>query len=293
MLSRTKQGPDLHRPESLEAATDLLREGDAVLISGGQSLIPQLRAGELDYDAVVDLSGIDGHDRIDHDDGLRIGGLVTYQEVIESDLEKTPFRVLSETAEGIADRQVRNWGTVGGAVATGNPAMDYPPTLTVLDALVEHSDGRETARTPISEFYLDTSVTALADDEIVTGVQVPPLPEMTGVSFEKTARREGWALVNVAARVTVDASGTEIREARLCVGAMTPTPLRLRELEADLEGADPHDADHRRAVTDRLADYTDPVSQQHASAEYKNRVGANLLRKTVREATERATGGGR
>ncbi|WP_332900266.1 FAD binding domain-containing protein [Haladaptatus sp. CMSO5] len=286
----TEEG-EFHRASSIEEAVTLLEERNAALISGGQSLMPLIRQGLIDRDVIVDISGIDDHTDIAvTDDGLQLGGLATHRDLIEADLWETPYRALPETAKEIGDKQVRNWGTIGGSVAHADPSLDYPPTMIVLDAGVQYTDGTETKEVPIDEFYLGQYFTVLEPHEIVIGVRVPKPSANTGVAFEKFAWRRGdMSLVNVAASVTVDETGSEIEAARIAVGAMGPTPLRLTELEAELVGSDPSDESHQQAVADRVGEFTEPVPEAHGSVEYKNRIATNLTRKTIRTAIERAT----
>lgn len=279
-----------YRANSFAEAATLLREHDAALIAGGQSLMPLLRQGIVEKEVIVDISGIEGHDEIDPgDEQLSVGGLVTHSEVVESDLGGTPWRVLPEAAGQIGDPQVRNWGTVGGSVAHGDPTLDYPPTMMAMDAEVACFDGEETEHVPIEDFYVGQYVTVLGPDQLVSGVRLARPPADTGVAFEKFAWRKGYSLVNAASRVTVE--GTEVVDARIAVGCMGPTPLRLEEMEAAMVGADATDEGHREAVAEHVGEFTDPVPEEHASVEYKNRLAQNLIEKTLATAAERALEG--
>lgn len=277
-----------YRAGSFAEASALLAEHDAAVIAGGQSLMPLIRQGVVDKDVIVDISSIDEHTGIEPgEEELYLGGLVTHRELIESDLPTTPWRALPETAEEIGDRQVRNWGTIGGSVAHADPSIDYPPTMMALDAEVEYTDGETTESVPLEEFYVAEYVTVLEPDQLVTGVRLPRPPEGTGVAFEKFAWRKGdMSLVNVASRLTVD--GGEITDARVCVGAMGPTPLRMDRLEEALVGADADDEGHRRAVAEHVGEFTEPVPEELASVEYKNKIAEKLTEKTLAEAAERA-----
>jgi len=279
---------EFYRADSFAEASSLLADHDAAVIAGGQSLMPLLRQGLVDADVIVDISGIEGHDEIGvGPEELYLGGLVTHRELIESDLGETPWRSLPETAERIGDRQVRNWGTIGGSVAHADPSLDYPPTMIVMDAEVEYGNANATRSIPLEEFYIAQYVTVLEPDELVTGVRMPRPPEGTGVAFDKFAWRKGdMSLVNVASRLTVD--GTEIVDARICVGAMGPTPLRMERLEAALVGEDVTDEDHRAAVAEHVSDFTEPVPEEQASVAYKNRIAENLTEKTLATAAKRA-----
>lgn len=288
MGSHLTHESEFYRADSFAEAASLLADHDAAVIAGGQSLMPLMRQGMVDADVIVDLSSIDGHDEIETGpEGLYLGGLVTHRELIESDLRETPWRSLPETAKTIGDRQVRNWGTIGGSVAHADPSLDYPPTMIAMDAEVECSDADTTRSVPLEEFYVAQYVTVLEPEELVTGVRIPRPPEGTGVAFEKFAWRKGdMSLVNVASRLTVD--GSEIVDARICVGAMGPTPLRMERLEEALVGADVTDDDHRAAVAEHVSDFTEPVPEEHASVAYKNRIAENLTEKTLATAAERA-----
>jgi len=285
MGSHLTHESEFYRADSFAEAASLLAEHDAAVIAGGQSLMPLMRQGMVDAD---DISGIDGHDGIEPGpEELSLGGLVTHRELIESGLGETPWRSLPETAKTIGDRQVRNWGTIGGSVAHADPSLDYPPTMIAMDAAVECGDADTTRTVPLEEFYIAQYVTVLEPEELVTGVRIPRPPEGTGVAFEKFAWRKGdMSLVNVASRLTVD--GSEIVDARICVGAMGPTPLRMERLEEALVGADVADDDHRAAVAEHVSDFTEPVPEEHASVGYKNRIAENLTEKTLATAAERA-----
>ena len=288
MGSHLTHESEFYRADSFAEAASLLADHDAAVIAGGQSLMPLLRQGVVDADVIVDISGIEGHDEITTGpEGLSLGGLVTHRDLIESDLQETPWRSLPETAKTIGDRQVRNWGTIGGSIAHADPSLDYPPTMIAMDAEVEYKSTDTTQSIPLDEFYIAQYVTVLEPEELVTGVRIPRPPEGTGVAFEKFAWRKGdMSLVNVASRLTVD--GTEIVDARICVGAMGPTPLRMERLEEALVGEDARDDDHRAAVAEHVSDFTEPVPEEQASVAYKNRIAENLTEKTLATAAERA-----
>jgi carbon-monoxide dehydrogenase medium subunit len=287
MATEANTTSEFHKADSFEEAHALLCDHDAAVIAGGQSLMPLVRQGMVDKELIVDISEIDDHNKIAIDsEALSIGGLTTHQEIVKSDLTGTPWHVLPETAKGIGDRQVRNWGTVGGSIAHSDSSADYPPPMIAMDAEVEYFDGESTERVPFEDFHLDQYTSVLEPADLVTGVRVPRPPAGTGVAFEKSAWRKGWSLVNVASQLTVD--GTEITDARICVGAMGPTPLRMEKLEEAMVGQDVNDAEQRQAVAEHVSDFTEPIPEEHASIEYKNRVAERLTEKTLETAAERA-----
>ena len=286
---------EFYMVDTIGEATEILSERDATVIAGGQSLLPVIRRGTLDERVVVDISHVDDHGEVTiDDDGLLLGGLATYHDILESEVPESPWAILSEATERIADRQVRNWGTIGGAIAYADPAYDLPPPMAVFDAQVRvTADGDTIEKYPLEEVYADPFETTLGQRELIVGVHHPPLPERTGAAFEKHAYRKGdKSLVNLAARLSAANDGT-ISEARLCVGCVVPKPTRLRELEAELVGTDLGDRDAQRAVAERVGEYIDPIPEAHASASYQTRLSENMILNTLRTASERVMGGDR
>ena len=181
-----------HRPENLQAAIKLLaRFGDeAKLMAGGQSLIPmmKLRVGEMseliDIGQLPDLSHIEERNGV-----LHIGALATHAAIAASDVAAR-IPALREAAAGIADRQVRNMGTIGGGLSVADPSGDWPAVLQVLDATIVIAGSAGSRTVGIAEFVLDSYTTCLKSDEIVTEIQLP-LPDANTcssyVAFKRAA----------------------------------------------------------------------------------------------------------
>jgi carbon-monoxide dehydrogenase medium subunit len=181
-----------HRPESLQAAIGLLsRHGDsAKLIAGGQSLIPMMKMRLGETGELVDIGRLQGLDHIEErGDRLHIGALVTHAEVAASEVAGK-IDLLRECGGGIADRQIRNRGTIGGGTCVADPSGDWPTGLRTLAAelVLRGPDGERTVN--IADFILDAYTTTIAGNEILTEVKIP-LPDSntkTGyVCFKRAA----------------------------------------------------------------------------------------------------------
>src|SRR4249919_2148282 len=166
------------KPGSVDEAVGALAGGgeDAKVIAGGQSLLPLLRLRLSFPDLLVDVGGL-GELRGVRDEGetLWVGALTTLDEVVRDPVIGQHCGLLAETAAMIADPAVRHRGTLGGAIAHADPAGDLPAVATALDAMmIARGPGGE--RTiGAGEFFLDYLTTALAPDEILTGVRIPKL----------------------------------------------------------------------------------------------------------------------
>src|SRR5437899_8255226 len=170
---------DYHAPASLPEAIALLsRFGDsAKVISGGQSLLPllKLRLGTAEH--LVDIGRIGGLEYVREDGGfLRIGGRTRESVLERSELVRSRYPILADTARVIADPLVRNRATVGGNLAHADPANDHPATMLALGATVVARGPKGERTIPIGEFYTGIFSTALAPNEILTEIRIPVPP---------------------------------------------------------------------------------------------------------------------
>lgn len=192
------------RAASLRDALTALAGGEGTkVLAGGHSLIPMMRfrlaqpARLIDIGHLSELKGVAEHRR-----GARIGALTTYREVLESDLLRERFPILAEVTEGIGDVQVRNRGTIGGGLAHADPASDMPAVMVALGASFTLRSKKGKRSVPAREFFQAPFSTALAEDELLMEIVLPPLPRHAGtayVSFDQAA--SGYSLVAAAAVV--------------------------------------------------------------------------------------------
>jgi CO/xanthine dehydrogenase FAD-binding subunit len=241
---------------------------------------------------LIDLNGIGelGYLRADGD-GLRIGAMARQRALERAPEIAAGWPLLVEAAYYIAHPQIRNRGTVGGSLAHADPAAELPAAMAVLDAtyVIRGPAGEREASS--DEFFLGYLMTALGPDELLVEIRVPPLPPRTGWAFQEVSRRHGdFALVGVAALVTLDAQG-RIAEARLATTGAGPTPARLTAAETLLAGQIPDEALFREAGA-RASAALDPDTDLHASADYRREVGGVLVRRALVQAAARASNDG-
>src|SRR5688572_12673015 len=225
-----------HEPESLERALALLADIEgARCIAGGQTLVAMLNARLVEPTALVSLARIAELGGIGRGAGgaLRIGATVTHEAVADSDDVRREFPLIAETARAIAHPAIRSFGTIGGAVAHGDPNADYPAALVASDAAIEISSRAGWRSVAAGDFFLDYLTTALEPGEIVSAVIVPaPAPGARG-GYLKFARVDGdYATLSVAALLSVKNGACE--RVAVALGAAGPVPVRDREAEAKL-----------------------------------------------------------
>ncbi|MDQ6805442.1 MAG: xanthine dehydrogenase family protein subunit M [Actinomycetota bacterium] len=275
------KGFDYVRPTSLEDAIRALADGgeDARPLAGGHSLLPLIKLRFSMPSVLVDLQGLPGLSGIQRENGtLRVGALTRHAELQEAGLG-----VISETAHKIADQQVRNRGTIGGSLAHGDPASDWPTVLLSLEGsvTVQGPDGPRVI--DAADLFKDYLTTSVRQGEIVTEVHLPSLDGFGGAYEKFTRRAEDWAMVGVLA--VIRESDGVASDVRIGMTHMASTPLRASAAEEALRGR-PLDRESIAAAADHADEGTNPSGDLNATSDYKR----HLARVLTRRALTRAAG---
>ena len=280
---------EYHAPASLDEALALLAQhGDeAKALAGGQSLIPVLNFRLARPSVLVDLNRIGELAGIEANGTLRIGAM-TRQRAAERSAEVAGLApLLREALFSVAHPQIRTRGTVGGSLAHADPAAELPAVMLALEARFRLRRASAERTLAAAEFFTGLFTTALALDELLVGIDIPAPPARSGSAFVEVARRHGdFALVGVAAMVSLDASGA-FSEARLAYVNAGPGPFRSARAEAVLRGQRP-DAELFRAAAEAAHGDARPASDVHASADYRRQLVRVLTERALARASERA-----
>ncbi|HZR97298.1 MAG TPA: xanthine dehydrogenase family protein subunit M [Chloroflexota bacterium] len=270
-----------------EAAAELGRLGErARVYAGGAELVLLLRQGLLDADYLVNVKRIPGLDAIAWEDGaVRIGATVVHRRLETDPLVRERLPLFAYAEAQVGNVRVRNQGTVGGNLCFADPHADVATALLVYDATVRLG-GAALRDLPLAEFLVGTYETALAPDELLTEIRVPPLPPGWGHAYLRVEQYYRPTL-NVAAALAREDG--RLGAARLAVGCVGPKAVRLGELEDRLRGLPLADA--QRVVAEArpyLAEVLEPVDDLLGSAEYKVYLAGVLLGRALAQAAERA-----
>jgi aerobic carbon-monoxide dehydrogenase medium subunit len=278
-------------PATVDEALALLVEhgGDAKPLAGGQSLIPAMNFRLARPAVLVDLNRIAELAYVRAESGgLAVGAMTRQRAVERSDAVARAAPLLAETMPSIAHPQIRNRGTVGGSIAHADPSAELPAVMLALEARFRAKSPTGERSIAAGEFFRGMLETALAPGELLVEITVPPLPASSGTAFLEMARRHGdYALVGVAAIVTLDAHG-RCKAARIGLLSVGDGPVLATEAAKLLAGQAPSD-DLVRAAGDAAATRdVDPPSDIHASAAYRRQLVAVLTRRALARAFERA-----
>ena len=281
---------DYEKPQSLDRAVALLQDKkrNPKVFAGGTDLLVQMKEGLFSYGLLVDIKAIPELSRIevDKNGALTFGAAVTMAELIGW-IRSHPgwWSGLAIGPDSVGSPQIRNRATVVGNICRASPSADTAPGLMALDAAVEIVGPEGERSVPVLELITGPGQTALSSDEIVISVYLPEPDGPTKLVYIKqgTRRAMDLAAVSVAARLTANGSKSRIRTARIVLGAVAPTPLRLTEGEALLveNGVNP-------GVLEKIArlanEKSQPIDDVRASADYRSETVQVLTKRAITEA---------
>jgi aerobic carbon-monoxide dehydrogenase medium subunit len=278
---------EYYDPRSIDEALDLLDQlgEDARVLAGGQSLVPLMNFRLARPSSLIDLNRVADLGYLKQARGWLSIGAMTRQ----ADIERAPsvtnaWPMLAEATRHIGHAAIRARGTVGGSVAHADPAAEYPAVMLALDAQMVVRGRGGTRTVPAEDFFVGYLTTALEPGDLLTEIQIPPVPAGSGWAFEEISRRPGdFALVGVAVVVTL--TDGVVARARLTFTGVGPTPVRARRAESILIGAQPS-AELIQQAADLVPDELQPESDMHASSEYRREVGGVLAARALRRAFE-------
>jgi aerobic carbon-monoxide dehydrogenase medium subunit len=260
-------------PSSLEAALELrAQHGDkATVVAGGTFVGILVNQGLLSPSALLSLRDVAELRGIAVDGGeLRLGATVTHREVERDARVRERWPVLARTFALVASPRVRNQATVGGVLADADYASDPPAMLQALGARAVLRSVRGERAVPVAELILGYYETAIAPDELLVEVRVPPAPERAVYRKFRSRSSEDRPCVAVAA----------VRERggapRIVVGAVAPTPQEFPDVCAE-PGMDAAE------IGRRYAERIEPIADARGSAAYRGRVTAVEVRRAVEE----------
>lgn len=252
------------RPESVdEALHALMKDADVIkVLAGGQSLLPVLNMRLAEPEILLDISHIDElrGAATDADGRRRYGACLVHADFEDGQVPDATGGLLRTTAGGIGYRAIRNRGTIGGSLAHADPSAEWPVVMAALDASVFTRSAGSQRAVACSELFEGFFSTALHEDEIITEVLVPALPESASWGFRKFTRKAGEFAESIAVAV-VTGDRREVREARVWLGGAGSTPICLTAVEQALaSGSNLAERDVLALVATDLAD-TGAVTQ--------------------------------
>jgi carbon-monoxide dehydrogenase medium subunit len=284
----------IENPPTLEEALGLLSGTDHTVrpIAGGTGLGLLIKTGLFQPTVLVNLrpltSQLAGVEQTS-DGGWRLGALTTLRNLEIDQRLADDLPVLNLALASLATVRLRNVAQLGGSIAHGDPQMDLPPALLTLDATIRVCSVRGERWLDFSDLLLGPYETALANDELIVEVRIPPQPRHRAAYLKCTARTvDDWPIIGVA--VVAHQRDGQPGDLRVAIGAVTSTAQRLHAVEAALGNREVNARDIAEAAQD-AAVAVPCVDRTNASAAYQRHLFAVYLQRGLQQVLL-ATGDG-
>jgi carbon-monoxide dehydrogenase medium subunit len=283
---------DYHKPTSLEDALHRASTapGSSVYLAGGTDVLVLIKQGKIRPQQVIDVKGIPEINGIDiSEDGCFIGALTTIRTLEKSQAVREELPILAQAASTLGSVQVRNRATIGGNLCNAAPSAETAPALLTLDAQVEifGKSGRRILE--LTDFFRGPGLTVLAQGEILTRVKIPLFgTQRQGAVYYKLTTRRAMDIAFVGVAVLLELDGEDrITKARIALGAVAPTPVRVPTAEKTVEGTVLSDKIIEAAAT-QAAQACRPITDQRATDAYRTEMVHNLCKRGLETAYNNA-----
>jgi carbon-monoxide dehydrogenase medium subunit len=281
---------DYQAPGTLHEAVDLLASNpEAVVIAGGQSLMPVLAFRLATPSLLVDLRRLPGLGNIAvGDGGFRLGALVRWRDIEDDQQLAATHPLLHAAIAHVAHYQIRNRGTVGGSLAHADPAAELPGIAVTCEGEITLFGPAGSRTVRAGDFFTGPLSTLRRPDEVITELHLPKWPSGRRWAFRKYARREGdFALAGILLFYDEDRQGT-LSNAHVGVIGACPHPHRLTRVETLLNGHTIDDGLIRQAAT-MAAEAVDPPDDLHGDAAYRRGLVATLVERGLQAAAQQGS----
>ncbi len=268
------------RPSDLNAALSLIAKtnGMAKIIAGGQSLGPMLNLRLVEPDMIVDITGLSELKQAERSgDELVIGACITHGDIEDGRIPDVTGGAMQRVAGAIADRAVRNRGTIGGSLSHADPAADWVSALSALGATVMLRSVAGVRDLAVEEFVTGALESALRPGEIVEAVRVPVMTPSARWGYIKACRKPG-EFAHAIAAVVIDPASTT---ARAVIGALNAAPIVLGDAAALFGGR--VTGDFKRQFDARVADAI--LIKAGIANPADRHVHVTVLRRAINEAS--------
>ena len=275
-------------PQSVGEAVEALSESpEARVIAGGTDLMVGMRGGHVRPTRLVDITRIQELSGISNQNGsLRIGAATKIDEILHHPTVRSEYPALVDAGQLLGGWQIQNMATLAGNLCNASPAAEMSGPLLVLDAEVEVMGPSGERRIPLDEFWTGPGKTVLEPAEILTTIVIPGKVSGRLSAYQRVDIRHSVDIALVSSAVGVKLSEGKVQLARIALGAVAPTVIRVTEAEAYLQGRTLSEE-----VLDKVEDLAEaaavPISDVRASAEYRSAMAGVLARRVLLLAAER------
>jgi carbon-monoxide dehydrogenase medium subunit len=281
---------DYHSPSSIDEAVGLLAKVEgAMILAGGQSLIPAMNMRLASPAALIDIQRIPGLSDIKVENGvIRVGAMVRHRSLELDPAAHRANPLIREAMAHVAHVPIRHRGTVVGSICHADAAAEMPLLLVLTDGSVVARSRDAERSIPASDYFTFHMTTSRRADEMIVEARFPALPQGAGYAFDEFTRRHGdYAIAAVGAILTKGADGS-IKDISLAACGVSSTPVRLKAAEAALKGR-PLAPETLEKAALAAAGAVTAGDDMHATAAYRKHLLGVLVKRVVQKAAGRAS----
>ena len=272
-------------PSSIEDACALLRKygKKAKIIAGGTDILVKMKNKTVNPQYLININKIQNLNKIKNEsNGLHIGSLVTLSDITKSSIVNEYYPILAETSGSIGGEAIRNLGTIGGNLCNASPASDGSVALMALDAVMEIKGNNQNRSIEIKDFFIGPGTHTLKEDEILTGIFIKkPLENSKGIFIKlgiKKAMQIG--IVTVALMVAFKSNSIRVKDVRIALGSVAPTPIRVFCAEDILSGKELDENLISKASEASVSEIS-PIIDIRSTVEYRTEMVKVLIRRAL------------
>ena len=282
---------DYATPHSVREAADLLSEagGRARVMAGGTDLLVALRAGVYDIDLVVDGKNIPELNEITYDptNGLTLGAAVPCYKIYGNQAVATAYPGLIDAASLIGGTQIQGRASLGGNLCNATPSADSIPPMIVLNGTANIAGPNGNRQVAIEDFCTGVRQNALGSDEILVSLHFPAPVANSGANYIRFIPRNEMDIAVAGAGVSVVLDNGDIKEARVSLASVAPTPLFVQEAGDAIAGKPAND-ETVRIASGIARDAARPITDMRGTIEFRQHLCEVLTRRALNTAIERA-----
>lgn len=284
---------DYEAPTTVEHAVSLFqRHGpDARALAGGTDLLVQMRSGSRDNRVVIDLKKIRALNEISWDaaKGLTLGAAVPCFRIYADQQVRAHYPGLIDVVEMIGGTPIQGRASVGGNLCNAAPSADSIPALIAYSAICHIAGPRGVRHMPVEEFCLAPGKNALAANEFLVSLHLPPPEPDSGGRYIRFIPRNEMDIAVAGVGVNVALSNGSFRSARIALASVAPTPLYVAEAGEALAGQ-PVNGETIAKAAEIAKQAAKPIDDMRGPAEYRKHLCAVLTRRALEDAVRRARG---
>lgn len=281
---------EYHNPKSKHELLQYLDKygENSKLLAGGTDLILQMKFNKWPQKYIINLKNVTELKKIKVDETyFTVGCNITLTELLDNSYVKNNYKALWHSINELADRQIRNRGTLAGNICNASPAADTSTPLMAYGALVSIQSLAGHRVVPLHTFFTGPGKTSLKENEFVDEIKIPLPPRNTFCNFQKLGRTyDDIAIINAAARVELDDKGRCL-SASITMGAVAPAIKQAVRASSLLKGQKLTESLILEAAAEASRE-ADPITDVRASAEYRKKMAGVLVKRALTAVNQKS-----